>query len=200
MRIYTKGDVDSRSFIAKAAFRIRAWLRLPISGWRKAWLRTQGMSIGKGTSVPQLFVTWPHKVSIGERCRIEHHVYFHYDGIYSSGRSIRIGDRTFVGANCEFNISESICIGDDCLIASGCRFVDHNHGTQRGAPMNSQPCTHEPIVIGRNVWIGANAVILQGVHIGDGAVVAAGAVVTRSIPADTLAGGVPARVIRQLLS
>ena len=55
-----------------------------------------------------------------------------------------------------------------------------------------------PIVLGRNVWIGSNATILQGVTIGDNSVVAAGAVVTKDVPADTIVGGVPARVIKHI--
>lgn len=55
-----------------------------------------------------------------------------------------------------------------------------------------------PVVIGNGVWIGANVTILGGVNIGDGAVVAAGAVVTKDVPAKTLVGGVPAKVIKQL--
>ena len=57
-----------------------------------------------------------------------------------------------------------------------------------------------PIHIGRDVWIGANAVILPGITIGDGAVIAAGAVVTKDVPENTVAGGVPARVIKTILS
>ncbi len=58
--------------------------------------------------------------------------------------------------------------------------------------------TMAPVVIGNNVWIGAAATILPGVSIGDNAVIAAGAVVSRNVPADTMAAGVPARVLKQL--
>jgi len=156
------------------------------------------MTIGRRVSIPKCFITWPHKITIGDDCRIEHHVYFHYDGMYSPGKSIEIGNRTFIGTGCEFNIMGSIAIGEDCLIASGCRFVDHDHGTARGTLMRIQRCNCRPIEIGNNVWIGANAVVLQGVHIGDGAVIAAGAVVRNSVAANTIVGGVPARLLRDL--
>jgi acetyltransferase-like isoleucine patch superfamily enzyme len=85
------------------------------------------MKIGKNTFLKKCFVTWPHKVSIGKNCRLEHHVYFHHDGRWSAGRSIIIGDNVFIGSGCEFNIINKITVGEGCAIASGCRFIDHNH-------------------------------------------------------------------------
>jgi acetyltransferase-like isoleucine patch superfamily enzyme len=153
------------------------------------------MKIGKNTFLKKCFVTWPHKVSIGKNCRLEHHVYFHYDGIWSAGHSIIIGDNVFIGSGCEFNIKEKITVGNNSLIASGCRFIDHDHGTKKNELIGIQKGIEKEIVIGCDVWIGANAIILKGVEIGDGAVVAAGAVVTKSIPPYEIWGGFPANKI-----
>jgi acetyltransferase-like isoleucine patch superfamily enzyme len=153
------------------------------------------MSIASGTRIPKIHVTWPHQVSLGRRCRIERGVYFHFDGIYKPGPSIIIGDQCFLGAGCEFNIQERLVVGDKCLLAAGARFVDHDHnisGTGAFPPMDGPQA---PIILHNHVWIGANAVILKGVEIGEGAVVAAGAVVTKKIPPNEIWGGVPAKKI-----
>lgn len=74
-------------------------------------------------------------------------------------------------------------------------FATLNHGL---APQDRKTTYPAPIVLGRNVWVGSNATILQGVTIGDNAVIAAGAVVTRDVEADTVVGGAPARFIRSI--
>lgn len=145
--------------------------------------------------MPKIFITWPHKVSIGENCHLEHHIYFKHDGIWSNGASILIGDNVFIGSGCEFNITEKITIGDNSLIASGCRFIDHDHGLQKSALMRVQQGMEKEIKIGSDVWVACNAVVLKGVEIGDGAVIAAGAVVNRSIPPYEIWGGIPAKKI-----
>lgn len=163
---------------------------------RRLWWSLQGMEIGRETSFSVLHVTWPHQVRIGNRCRIEHDVYFHFDGIWKPGPSILIGDDCFIGSGCEFNITERMELGDHCQIASGCRFIDHNHGLSLGALIGSQPCVTAPISIGDDVWVGANAIVLAGVKIGSGAVVGAGSVVTQSVPSNAIVAGVPARTVR----
>jgi len=181
----------------KAAFRLRERCGTLIAGsLRRLYWTAQGMRIGRGTVLPKLLVTWPHQVSIGDNCRIEPGVYFHYDGICLPGPSIVIGHDCFLGTACEFNISCGITVGDHGLIASGTRFIDHNHGTELGTLMAQQQGKGAPIRIGPNVWIGANCVILAGVEIGEGAVVAAGAVVTKSVAPNAIVGGVPAWLIR----
>jgi acetyltransferase-like isoleucine patch superfamily enzyme len=142
-------------------------------------------------------MTWPHQVSVGKDCMLEHDLHFRYDGPWRPGPSIVIGDRAFLGVACEFNITDHIRIGDDCLIASGCKFIDHDHGMVEGVPMNRQQGPEAPIVLENNVWLGANVIVLKGVTIGCGAVVAAGAVVTKSVPPREIWGGVPARKIGQ---
>jgi maltose O-acetyltransferase len=67
---------------------------------------------------------------------------------------------------------------------------------EAGIPMRLQPLKSAPVRIGNDVWIGARCIILPGVTIGDGAVLAAGAVVTRAVPANAIMGGVPAKVLK----
>lgn len=182
----------------RAFFRARAAvLQYVTSPIRKLFYIAQGMKVGTGTLIPKILITFPHTVSIGSRCRIEPMVYFHYDGPYSNNTAIAIGDNCFIGTGTEFNISQSITIGNDCLIASGCRFVDHDHGMSMGVPMRLQPTSSDPIIIGSDVWIGANAVLLKGISVGEGAIIAAGSVVTKSVPAFHIAAGVPARILRK---
>jgi acetyltransferase-like isoleucine patch superfamily enzyme len=156
-----------------------------------------GMRVGAGTFLPKIHVTWPHQVSLGRSCTIEHGVYFKYDGIWAPGPTLVIGDHVFLGAGCEFNFRRGITIGSHCLIASGCRFIDHDHGhTRRDIPMRTQSDGSEAaIVLGEDVWLGANVVVLKGVTIGRGAIIAAGAVVRQAIPAHEIWGGVPAKKI-----
>ncbi len=162
------------------------------------WLKFNGMKIGKGTHMSKCYVTWPHQVSIGNYCRLEHNIYFHYDGIWKVGPSIIIKDNVFIGNNCEFNITDKIIIEKDCLIASGCKFIDHNHSFSSVTEIiRKQKSTKKQIHIGPNVWLGVNVVVLMGIEIGEGAIVAAGAIVVESIPPFEIWGGVPAKKIGQ---
>ena len=182
----------------KAFFRIRERIEtLLLGSIRRAHWSVRGMRIGKGTNLPKLYVSWPHQVQIGNSCRLERGIQFKFDGIWNPGPSIVIGHRTFIGGNCEFNIRRRIAIGSDCLIAAGTRFIDHDHGTGPESPIRLQRSHEAEIVVEDDVWIGANTIILRGVHIGSGAIVAAGAVVTKSVASRTIVGGVPARVIGQ---
>lgn len=178
-------------------FRLRANGAAVIAEMRTLWWRMLGMQIAEGTLLPRVHVTWPHQVSLGNNCRLEHDIYFKFDGIYASGPSIIIGDRVFVGFGCEFNVRQRVEIGADCLIASGCKFIDHDHGSaHRDLPMNQQLDGVEgAIILESDVWLGANVVVLKNVTIGRGSIVAAGAVVTENIPAYEIWGGVPARKI-----
>lgn len=185
-----------RYIIQQGAFVLRFRYRPKlVSAVRKVWLKLLGMKVGSGTLLPKLHVTWPHQVLIGANCLLEHEIYFKYDGIWKNGPSIVLGDRVFIGAGCEFNINHGITIGNDGLIASGCRFVDHDHSFEIGEPMNRQQGKGKSIIIAEDVWIGCNVVVLKGVEIGKGAIVAAGAVVTKSILPGEIWGGVPAKKI-----
>ena len=180
---------------ARGVFRLRATTASAIAQLRTAWWRALGMQIAAGTLLPKVHVTWPHQVSLGANCTLEHDIYFKFDGIYAPGPSIVLRDRVFVGFGCEFNVRRRLEIGSDCLIASGCKFIDHDHGTaRRDIPMREQADGAEAdIVLEEDVWLGVNVVVLKGVRIGRGAIIAAGAVVTRDVAPHEIWGGVPAR-------
>lgn len=109
------------------------------------------------------------------------------------GKNIHIGKHVFINMGCKFQDQGGIYIGDGALIGHNVVLATLNHAMD---PEERSTMIPRAIHIGQNVWIGANAVILPGVTIGDGAVIAAGAVVARDVPPGTLAGGVPARVLR----
>ena len=111
------------------------------------------------------------------------------------GKNTTIGDRVFINAGCKFQDQGGITIDDGALIGHGVVLATLNHDF---TPEKRQQLHPAPIHIGKNVWIGANATVTPGVSIGDNAVIAAGAVVNRDIPANVIAGGVPAKVIREL--
>ena len=184
---------------ARILFRLRALAREHLVARPRtlAW-RAAGLRAGAGTLLPRLHVTWPHQVAFGARCVLEPGSAFKFDGIYAPGPSLRFGDGVFIGRDCEFNIRQGLVVGANGLIASGCRFVDHDHGfNDRTRPMNAQADGAEAAIeIGDDVWIGANVVVLKGVTIGRGAIVAAGSVLTKPVGAYEIWGGVPARKLR----
>ena len=88
-----------------------------------------------------------------------------------------------------------ITLGDDCLIGHNVVFATLNHFIEPAERASMHPA---PIVLGKKVWVGSNSTILQGVTIGDNSIIAAGSVVTKDVPANTIVGGVPARILRHL--
>ena len=111
--------------------------------------------------------------------------------------TIRIGENTTVGYHTFIFSSEKIEIGADCMIAPFVYIVDSDHGTDRAKKMNQQPNQTAPINIGNDVWIGTGAKILKGVTIGNGAVIAAGALVKDNVEPYSIVGGIPARKISE---
>ena len=109
------------------------------------------------------------------------------------GKNISIGENVFNNASCHFQDHGGITIGDRCQIGHNVLFATLNHGL---APEDRKTTYPAPIILGKNVWIGSNATILQDVSIGDNAIIGAGAVVTKNVEANTIVGGSPARFIK----
>ncbi len=108
---------------------------------------------------------------------------------------LEIGHKSYINHDSEVRCREHIIIGDNCSIAYGVLIQDSDYHTMYDKEGTPKPHTL-PIIIGNNVWIGANATILKGVHIGDGCVIAAQSVVTKSFPPCSLIAGNPAKIIR----
>ena len=115
--------------------------------------------------------------------------------IQGSG-NITFGKGTFCGEMCIFGCNERISIGDKVMIAQcvTIRDTDHNF-SDNSVPMVEQGISTKPVKVEDNVWLGHGAVILKGVTIGTGAIVAAGAVVNCDVPANSIYGGIPAKKI-----
>jgi acetyltransferase-like isoleucine patch superfamily enzyme len=134
---------------------------------------------------------------------------------------VSIGDRSYIGAGTNIICATDIQIGSDVLMAWGITIVDHDShsvkwrdrandleqwrkglqdgGVARAAQLKKWDVVPTaPVVIGDKVWIGFNAIVLKGVHVGEGAVIAAGSVVTKDVPPFTVAAGNPARVVKKL--
>lgn len=120
-------------------------------------------------------------------------------GVYISGyRNLVVGSNVSINHNCFLSCEGGVTIGNEVSIAHGVSILTSEHGfVDSDVPIKFQPVTLHPVVIGNNVWIGAKATILAGVQLANGTIVAAGAVVTRSVTQEnTIIGGVPARHIR----
>ena len=112
---------------------------------------------------------------------------------------LQVGNRVIFGHHCTVAVRNRITIGDDCMFAEMVSIRDHDHAfgdTTR--PYREQGFVSAPVSIGRNVWLGAKVTVCKGVEIGDNSVVGANAVVTKDIPANSVAVGIPARVVRRL--
>lgn len=167
----------------------------------------EGFFAGTASKVNPKAVAWQPgcRVSVGERCDVQAAT-IAFD---RPGAEVKIGDRTFIGRSLLVS-AESITIGSDVLISWGCTFADHDsHSTDFTLRQHDvvnwlegkKDWTHvrrSPITIGDKVWMGFNTIVLKGVTIGEGAVVAAGSVVTRDVPPWTMVAGNPARPIKQV--
>jgi acetyltransferase-like isoleucine patch superfamily enzyme len=134
----------------------------------------------------------------GGRIRIEGGATISNGAILATyGGAIEIEANAYIGPYCVLYGHGGLIIGRNVMIGAHTVIVPANHGFARtDLPMNAQPLTHRGITIGQDVWIGAGCRLLDGVHIGDGALIGAGAVVTKNVERRGVALGVPARVVR----
>ena len=116
--------------------------------------------------------------------------------IAGGGAEIVVEPRAYIGHRCLFYGHGGIHLGRDVLLANDVQLICGNHTfARRDIPIRAQPTEERPIVIEDDVWLGASVIVLGGVTVGQGSVVAAGAVVTRSLPPYSIARGVPAQIV-----
>lgn len=111
---------------------------------------------------------------------------------------IVIGPRTYINRHTMLDADELIEIGERTMIGPFCYLTDHDHAVSAGAGPADGPLISTPTRLGARCWIGAHVTILKGVSIGDGTVVGAGSVVTKSLPPGVIAVGNPAKVLREI--
>ncbi len=139
---------------------------------------------GKNTKI---VVTKRGKLIIGEMLEARR-----MDYISVQNGVMKIGNNVFMNQNVSVTCMESIEIKDRCIIANNVVIVDHDHDFVNGGFVSA------PVKLENDVWIGANATVLKGVTIGEGAIVAAGSVVNKDVPSHTMVAGAPARVVKEI--
>jgi acetyltransferase-like isoleucine patch superfamily enzyme len=171
--------------------------------WYEPLFRSQCAAVGAEFRMEQLpYIQGRGRIVFGRRVRLSGKPSFSFSTARHAAPEVVIGDGTFVGHQCGFTVGRSVRIGDRCLLATGVQVYDMDghplDACRRQAGEPTPPEGIRPVVLSDDVWVGAGAVILKGVTIGDRAVVAARAVVTRDVPADSVVAGNPARVVKQL--
>ncbi len=136
----------------------------------------------------------------GGAMEIGNHVYIYRDAILETGEGgvLRIGERSSIHPRCQLNAYVApITIGRGVMLAPNCALYSYNHGIAPDRPIREQPLeTKGEIVIDDEAWLGVGVIVLSGVRIGKGAVVAAGSVVMHDVPDYAIAAGSPARVVK----
>lgn len=182
---------------------------------RQKWWRMQLADLGENADIqPTAHFEYASRIRIGNGCRVARqavvrantqdpksvsigdNVSIQENTLINANRGhVTIGDNSWLGPNSVIYGNGGVDIGKDVMVASHCviNTVSHNF-SHTDAPMNEQGTNTDPVVIENDVWLGTGAVILQGVRIGQGSIIGAGAVVTRSIPPFSIALGVPARI------
>lgn len=166
----------------------------------KAQISCPKLQMGPRCFIDDYVTIYAHPGAQGD-VFLESNVHIYRWSIVELGKGegcLRIGSNTYIQSGCILNpFVGSIIIGANCMIAPRCAFTPYQHSfADISRPMREQPLTSRgDIIIEDDVWLGLNACVMDGVTIGRGAIVGAGAVVTNDIPPYAIAGGVPARVI-----
>lgn len=191
-------------YAARFTWKLRIWPLIAKIFYREPLLRYRATRLGRGVqldgAIPLIFGNG--RIEIGDDVVIGGRNTWTIGSKVSVDAELVIGDRVTIGYQNSITASVSVRIGDDTMLASNINIFDTpTHPISPARRLHHEPprldeCS--PVVIGRNCWIGSSAMILQGVTIGDNSIVAAGSIVTRSIPPNSLAAGAPATVKRSI--
>lgn len=191
-------------YITKQAVRLsRKWNRINAAFWPRLSGGTLALGNGVVVNVP-LRIDGRGAVVIGDSVMLGYAPAFRVGTgeilLQARGQtsSIRIGNNCYFSNNIGIIAVDSISIGDSCQIGDLVMIVDADFHEINPATRNATSGLICPVTIGNNVWLGSRVIILKGTTIGDNSVIAAGSVVTKPIPENVIAAGVPAKVIRHI--
>jgi galactoside O-acetyltransferase len=162
---------------------------------RRAFWGRRLAALGRDSNLGQgVLISGPRNIRIGDEfsCWRLCTLMAGSDGVLTLGNHVTLNSNVYLNAASGGRIT----IGNDVSIGPNVVMRAADKDTQPGVPMSRKPSLGLTIVLGNDIWIGANVTVVGGVTVGDGAVLAAGAVVTRDVPAGAIVGGVPARVIK----
>ena len=139
-----------------------------------------------------VFFAYPQNIYLGEDVVISKNTVFESE---YNNTTCQIGDNTFIGRSSHIDFSGDLIIGSNCTISENVLIETHDHGLNpRSKPQKT------PLIIEDNVWIGARAIILQGIEkIEKNSIIAAGAVVTKTVPSNCIVAGIPAKLLKKFL-
>ncbi|QDV79761.1 DapH/DapD/GlmU-related protein [Botrimarina mediterranea] len=179
------------------------WIATRRFFWNEPLFRSQCEAIGAQFQMEEIpFLTGRGRIVIGSGVRLSGKSGIGFTSRVTAQPELKIGDKTFVGHDCSFSIAKAISIGRNCLLAGGVSIRDYD-----GHPLDAEarragefvvPEAVRPVAIGDDVWLGSGVRVLKGVTIGDRAIVAAGSIVVKDVPADSVVAGSPARVVKHL--
>lgn len=156
-----------------------------------------GVFIGRGVIINALCKSG---IIIGNNVTIKTNSIIDCSGVYSElGEGLVIGNNVGISENVFIQIRGNVIIEEDVIMGPGVKIFSENHKFEdSNIPIRKQGTSRKGVLIEKGCWIGAAAIILDGVTIGQSSVVSAGAVVTKNVPANSLVGGIPAKVIRDI--
>lgn len=180
------------------------WIWVRRFFWNEPLFRSQCEAVGPGFQVEEMpYLQGRGRIVLGRGVRLSGKPSISFGRPTPDGRSpeLVIGDGTFIGHHCGFNVGRSVRVGKHCLFAGGVQVYDMDghpvDADERRAGKPTPPEAILPVVIGDDVWIGNEAIVLKGVTIGDRAIVGARSVVTKDVPQDAIVAGNPARVVAE---
>lgn len=191
-------------------YQLYVWLRYRLDNVYSAWIRNFIGEIGKNSKIRfgvRISGESRKNIKIGDHSIISSKAILACYGKYGNQQfpnaSIKIGNYCFLGEYSHLSACNKITIGDGLLTGRNVLISDNSHGGLSAEeaeiyPANRKMQSKGEIVIGNNVWLGDRVAILPGVHIGNNVIVGVGAVVTKNLPSNCIAAGVPAKIIKKL--
>jgi acetyltransferase-like isoleucine patch superfamily enzyme len=158
--------------------------------------------VGRRLQLEQLpYVTGAGIIELGDDVRISGKIGITFNDRFAEAPRLVVGDKTFIGTGCSFSLASRITIGQRCLLASRVSIRDNDghplNPEQRGQGQAIPAESARPVTLGDNVWLGRGCQILKGVTIGNNSVIGIGSLVNKDVPANCVAAGTPAKVIRE---